>query len=241
MICKLCHKESKLVNSHILPEFVFKPLYDEKHRFHKITDDDLTKNSYLQKGIREKLLCLECEGLISKNEKYVSEVFGGIKEVNLENEGGLIKVEGLDYNKFKLFALSVLWRAGVSEVQSFSQVRLGKHEETLRQMVLKNNPGSSGEYPFVLTPIIYERELLSGLIAEPERVKLVGHISYRFVFSGLVWIYVVSSHALPKTVLEVSINESGLLKLIPKGIADLPFITGMAEDLSRRGKLDEKR
>lgn len=238
MICKLCHKKSELVNSHILPEFVFKPLYDDKHRFHKITVNKLIKNSYLQKGIREQLLCLACEGLLSRNEKYVSEVFGGIREVNLENDGGLIKVEGLDYNKFKLFALSVLWRAGVSTNLFFSEVKLGKHESILRGMILKNNPGSSAKYPFVLTPIIYERELLSALIAEPEKVKLAGHISYRFVFSGLAWIYIVSSHTLPRAVLDVSLNEAGQLKLLPKRIEDLPFITGMAADLSKSGKLE---
>lgn len=227
-----------LANSHIIPEFVFKPLYDEKHRFHRISTDILEKNRYLQKGIREPLLCLDCETMLSKNEQYVSEVFNGIREVNLINNDGVVKAEGLDYIKFKLLALSVLWRAGVSSNPSFSAVSLGVHEPKLREMIRSNNPGLVEEYPFVICPIIHEKELLSALILEPERVRLHGHVAYRFVFSGLVWIYIVSSHALPSAILEASINEAGQLKMLPKNISDLPFITAMAADLSSKRKLD---
>lgn len=176
--------------------------------------------------------------MLSKNEQYVSEVFNGIREVNLINNDGVVKAEGLDYIKFKLLALSVLWRAGVSSNPSFSAVSLGVHEPKLREMIRSNNPGRAEEYPFVICPIIHEKELLSALILEPERVRLHGHVAYRFVFSGLVWIYIVSSHALPSAILEASINEAGQLKMLPKNISDLPFITAMAADLSSKRKLD---
>lgn len=238
MNCKLCSQDKALANSHILPEFVFKPLYDEKHRFHKISTDKFVKNSFLQKGVREHLLCHDCETILSKNEKYVSEVFNGIREVNLTNDDGAVKAAGLDYRKFKLLALSVLWRAGVSSLASFSAVSLGVHEPKLREMILSGNPGRVEEYPFILCPIIHDRELLSALILEPERVRLNGHIAYRFVFSGLVWIYIVSNHVLPSEILDASINEAGQLTMLPKNIRDLPFITAMAADLSKDRKLE---
>lgn len=238
MNCKLCSQDKTLANSHIIPEFVFKSLYDEKHRFHRISTAKFEGNRYLQKGIREHLLCLDCETMLSKNEQYVSEVFNGKREIKLTSDDGSVKGEGLDYSKFKLLALSVLWRAGVSSNPSFSAVTLGVHEPKLREMIRSNNPGRVEEYPFILCPIIHERELLSALILEPERVRLHGHIAYRFVFSGLVWIYIVSSHAPPSAILDASINEEGQLKMLPKNIRDLPFIVAMAADLSSNGKLD---
>lgn len=223
--------------SHIIPEFVFKPLYDSKHRFHKIVADRGESNTYLQKGMREPLLCLGCEEILSKNEKYVAEVFSGKREILLTNVDGLVVAEGIDYSKFKLFALSVLWRAGVSSDQFFREVMLGVHEERIRKMLLENSPGTISEYPFLLTLVLHENELFSGLIIEPERVKLDGHNAYRFVFSGLVWVFVVSSHSIPNILQDAAINDRGQFKMLPKNVSDLPFVTKQAAELSAMGKL----
>src|SRR5690606_22273539 len=108
-------------------------------------------SSYLQKGVREPLLCIDCEEKFSRHEKYVAEVFSGKREVFLSRAGGLVIAEGIDYTKFKLFALSVLWRAGVSRNNFFRDVELGPHQEKLRYMLLNDHPGESSEYPFILT------------------------------------------------------------------------------------------
>src|SRR5690606_42072385 len=68
----------------------------------------------LFRSVREKLLCAECELHISKYENYVANVFNGRQAIDASGAGGLIVVKGLDYAKFKLFGLSVLWRAGIS-------------------------------------------------------------------------------------------------------------------------------
>lgn len=240
MKCRLCNLEKDLKRSHIIPEFIFKPLYDSKHRFHKIVADRGKVNTYLQKGFREPLLCLGCEEILSKNEKYVAEIFSGKREILLTNVDGLVVAKGIDYAKFKLFALSVLWRAGVSSDQFFREVMLGVHEVRIRKMLLNNCPGTVSEYPFLLTLVLHENELLSGLIIEPERVKLAGHNAYRFVFSGLVWIFVVSSHMIPNILQDASINESGQFKLLPRKVSELQFITKQAAELSAMGKLDHE-
>ncbi len=53
-ICRVCLKESKLRKSHILPEFLYEDLYDEKHRALVIYQK---KEKVFQKGLRELLLC----------------------------------------------------------------------------------------------------------------------------------------------------------------------------------------
>ena len=55
--CKLCNKERELRNSHIVPEFFYKEIYDEKHRIFPRKEG--RKYGQMQKGYREPLLCGE--------------------------------------------------------------------------------------------------------------------------------------------------------------------------------------
>ncbi|MEW8626992.1 MAG: hypothetical protein AB2551_14660 [Candidatus Thiodiazotropha sp.] len=237
MICKLCGKEGKLLNSHIIPEFIYSPLYDELNRCHIITTLEEERNKYLQKGIREKLLCNDCEILLSKNERYVSLVFSGAIPIHISGHSKLIRVEGLDYTKFKLFALSILWRAGVSKHKTFEQVNLGSHEKTLRSMVLGNDPGPPSQYPFLLSPIVLDQELLNGLIVQPTVSRIAGHYAYRFVFAGLAWVFIVSKHRVPNVLQEAALNIKGELSMVPRNLSQMEFITDLAQELKSKGKL----
>jgi len=67
----LCKEDAKLCNSHILPEFFYLDLYEEKHRTLQITKEN---EKYIQKGIREYLLCQQCETKLSRYEKYAKEL-----------------------------------------------------------------------------------------------------------------------------------------------------------------------
>lgn len=237
MTCKLCQKEGDLKNSHIIPEFIYSSLYDKKHRFYEISGDVNKKNRMPQKGVREKLLCSECEKHISKYERYASLVLNGGFSLTVRNEGRLVHLGNIDYRKFKVFALSILWRAGVSDLSVFSQVKLGPHEDKIRIMILSGNPGAEHQYPFILSPIIHKNEVQEALIVAPTWTRLENHYAYRFVFGGIAWIFVVSGHKAPKVVIDASINNQDELTMIPWELSDMKFITDMAEELARQGKL----
>lgn len=237
MTCKLCKKDRELKNSHIIPEFIYSALYDDKHRFHVISVNEDEKEKLPQKGVRERLLCAECEQLLSRNERYVSLLLAGSYPVKSRKKGRIIHLEGVDYSKFKLFSLSILWRAGVSSREVFSQVKLGPHEKILRQMVLASDPGEQHSYPFLLSPIVHEKELQKALIVQPTWTRLDNHYAYRFVFGGLAWIYLVSSHRAPKVVLDASIDELGNLTMIECELSDMKFIVHMVQELVKLGKL----
>ena len=237
MTCKLCKKEKDLRQSHIIPEFMYTSLYDEKHRFHEISTDKNKKNRLPQKGVRERLLCNDCEQQLSKHETYASLVFNGGYSLKIRNEGRLIHLEGLEYSKFKLFALSILWRAGVSNLDVFSQIKLGPHEEILRKMVLNNDPGADDIYPFILSPIVHEKSVQEALIVKPTWTRLGNHYAYRFVFGGIAWVFVVSSHQAPKEVIGASISKEGKITMLPWALSDMKFIVKMAQELTQSGKL----
>lgn len=142
MKCKLCLQERELQNSHIIPEFLYKPLYDRLHRCQVLSINEDEKNKYVQKGIREKSLCSDCEQLLCIYEKYANEVLSGGVEIEIENYPNRIIVRNIDYKKFKLFQLSILWRASVSSDKFFSEINLScrPHEEKICKMILSEKP-----------------------------------------------------------------------------------------------------
>jgi hypothetical protein len=182
--CKLCLEDKKLRNSHIIPEFMYESLYDEIHRFNVLSVHTHEFPKLLQKGIREHLLCQECETALSVYERYVSQLFKGELDIQTEHDGKMVTVYGLDYKKFKLFSLSVLWRASISTDVMFKDVTLGPHEETLRTMILKGDPGEVEQYPFMLAPITFKNENVVDLMIQPTKTRTredILHISLYLV------------------------------------------------------------
>jgi hypothetical protein len=109
-------------------------------------------------------------------------------------EGSKIYITNLNYAKFKLFQLSILWRAGVSS--SFRQVQLGPHRERLRAMLLAGEPGSSQDYPTLMFMLLDEGRPVGDLIIEPSPARLDGHKCYRFIFGGMISV-VIQAQVVP--------------------------------------------
>lgn len=237
MTCRLCKRDRHLKNSHIIPEFLYSSLYDEKHRFHRVSIKENEKNKLIQKGVREYLLCGDCEQKLSKYETYASKVFKGGVELGFSHEGNLIHLDGIDYVKFKLFALSILWRASISSLDVFEHINLGPHEENIRGMILGEEAGRESEYPFLMSPITHEGALQSDLIIQPTKTRLDGHIAYRFTFRGMFWVFIVSGHRLPDAVVSASINPQGKLTMLPREITTMNYISRMATELTKQGKV----
>lgn len=237
MKCKLCLKEKDLRNSHIIPEFLYKTLYDEKHRLFEISTNENKSSKLLQRGVREKLLCGECEEIFSKNERYASLVLNGRNELLVIPEPPVVHFKNIDYTKFKLFALSILWRAGVASKEVFGRVQLGRHENSLRELLLDGLPGDEAQYPFVLMPVIHEGEVVESLIVPPEKTRVGEHNAYLFIFGGIAWTYIVTSHAPPKVILDASLDYSGQLTMLPKQLSDIKYIVNYAQKLVSQEKI----
>jgi hypothetical protein len=189
--CKLCGVEAELRNSHVIPEWLYRPLYDEIHRYHVINAVPLTDRRFGQKGLRERLLCQTCETKFSIYEGYARGVLFGGEEITFVKRGDGIELRDLDYMKLKLFQLSLLWRAGVARQDFFSNVNLDCDEEPLRKMLLAGDPGKSSEYGCAMIPLVTGSNALVDLILQPVPVKSGEFDGYRFVFGGHTWIYIL--------------------------------------------------
>jgi hypothetical protein len=236
MNCALCKRETILVASHIIPEFLYQTLYDEKHRFHQLSTDPNKKNQFKQKGLREQLLCEACEQLLSVYEQYMSRLLNGGISILGKQEGNLLYLSELDYKKLKLFQLSVLWRASVSSLAPFSQVILGPHEERIRLMLLEGDPGKCNQYGCIMATLMSGIELVSRLLVPPTWARLDGHMAYRFVFGGLVFVYVVASHALPSFVESCFVQEDGSVVVRLQQINEMGFLVDTVARLHDLGK-----
>lgn len=149
--CPLCLQQRTLVDSHLAPKAMYKYAADP--------DEDGGAPMVVTRGgrrrvtrqVKQYLLCSECDNRLNKyGENYaLQQVWNGsrfplLDRLNLaltvrgsadgEVYSGL--ASGIDTEKLAYFALSVLWRAGVSEWRTSKgtthRVDLGSHQESLR-------------------------------------------------------------------------------------------------------------
>ena len=237
MKCALCLKPAELQRSHVIPEFLFATLYDDIHRFHVISTNENEKSKYQQKGPREPLLCSKCEEQFSRYERYASLALNGGTKLGFSVDGAGTFISGLDYKLFKLFQMSILWRAGVAKHDFFKLVSLGPHEEFLRRLLIDENPGPSLKYGCVMCGIVHEGAMQRDLVMQPERVRFSGLNGYRFVFAGLAWIYVVASHKSENNIERAFLTEAGETVILMKQLKDFGDLVQMGRSLQAQGKL----
>ena len=185
-------------------------MYDEKHRYLQVSLD--TKEKFAQKGIREYLLCQECETKLSRYERYAAEIIRNIPNFLLDSSERFTYSEDVNYSQFKLFQLSIIWRAGVSKSEMFESVSLGKHEEKIRKMIDEEKPGKSSDYGCLMITVPNTR-IIDKIIWSPTREKLFGHNGYRFFTGNLFWYFFVSSHTPDRSSQEFFLKENGLLRI----------------------------
>lgn len=236
MICALCLQQKELRKSHIIPEFLYASLYDDKHRLHVLSVIPEQKNSHEQKGLREHLLCDDCEQKLSQWERYASLVLKGGVELTYHHQGNIVFVSGLDYQKFRLFQLSILWRAGVSRLQFFEKVQLGPHAETLRQLLLANDPGPLNKYGCFMFGIKFQDAAFTQIIMQPGKVRLLGHTAYRFVFGGFMWAILTSGHDLLAPYNEAILRPEGKALFLLRSAEEMQNLVNFSNELASLGR-----
>jgi len=141
MKCALCQQERRLVDSHMVPGFVFRWLRESSPTGHMRGSQK--PNKRIQDGPTKKLLCEECETLFSQWEKQFAErIFLPIHQN---------ATSPLPYEDWALkFAVSMSWRALIwpeegrlSHLSEMQRAAADKAAETWRQFLVeeRENPG----------------------------------------------------------------------------------------------------
>jgi hypothetical protein len=237
MICALCLVDNPLRNSHVIPEFLYETMYDDKHRFTEISTSPSEKNKYRQKGVYESMLCDKCEQTISVWEGYANQVFNGGIDLGVAQEGKILIVQGLDYKKLKLFQLSVLWRSSVAKSRLFRDVMLGPHEEIIRRRLLEGEPGPANIYGCIMCPVLHEGKIVTDVIVEPHSAHLVGHRAYNFIFGGMAWVFVINKLGIKHAISQYFLQENGNCRFRLTEINELSFLRRSVITMREYGKI----
>jgi len=220
--CALCCQSKPLRKSHVVPEFAYKPAYDEKHRLVEYDPVAQQKTGLPQKGLYCRLLCDDCEQLI--NEEYEKPFLsywrdGDVLEPLATCE--LVVLDGIDYPTFKLFHLSVLFRAHASDLSNFADIQLGEHAETVRQMVLCGDCGDHSQYPILCWAICDNRDqILYAFVGPGHMIELDGAQGYCFTFCGCEWRYMITLDDIPQFA-ECCLQRDGTLPVVKERPASL--------------------
>jgi hypothetical protein len=192
-LCRLCGEAPAIRGSHVVPELLYKHLYDADHRLLGISRQAGRRPGYLQKGLREDLLCEACEGKFGKLEDHAARVFRKAWSLPpAERPNQIVRIDGVNYEKFKLFQMSVLWRMGVSRLRFFSGIRLGEHEGRLRRRLKDGEPGRQGVYSCAIMRTIGPLIQWNG---PPLEHDLHGYRAYAVTMGGFIWNFILSEHA----------------------------------------------
>ena len=208
--CRLCLQLRTLQRSHICPEWGYAGLYGRRpRRFYKLTDTPGAKVGLPQIGIREPLLCFDCEQKLNKHEDYTCDLFRTPDRLVVPPlHGGAMNQA--DYALFKLFQLSLLWRAHIASDPHFSAVRLGAtHAERLHVMLDSESPCAPYEYPCALQAIYYNGALMDWYMAPVGVRKENAHREYWLHYAGFFWIFLVASHVPDDAIVQEALRADG--------------------------------
>jgi hypothetical protein len=239
MACALCKKRNELKESHILSKFFYKPLKTIDGKIYVLTDDPSHKNLIVQDGIKEYLLCGACESKRSKWETYFSNKW---HRGELFGKTDSYEIEGLDYSNFKLFLMSLLFMASISNDPLFADVKLTPTRfERLRQMVDAMDPGEVDEYGCSIRLLEDDHVDPKMLIGKAETINVTGVPVHRFLFGGFSLAFIDSEGInIGEDIKSTYIKKSGSVLIRRKKLSELGYIMKTLKNLNDQGKLDEE-
>jgi hypothetical protein len=183
--CRLCLKENELCKSHIFPEFMYENTYDDNSKFFEF--NLLNRNKYRSKGFYEKLLCRNCEDRINVYETYAHNlIYNNVRPLIIEKRSW-IKISEYNYDKFKLFVLSLIWRCSISTLDFFESVSLGKYEEELRNILLNQKSTPVNYFPCTISQTHINHKMPNGFFLKPSPYKTTydDKTIYQFFADGI--------------------------------------------------------
>lgn len=209
---------------------MYKGIYGKNNKVANINLHNIKEVSYAYSGIYDKnILCRECDNeILSKLESYASNYIYFRRGATAKNQVLIEKLQetdttlpvlrfhNLDYTKTKLFFLSLLWRAHISEHPFFKDVSLGKYSEKLRNMILTNDPGREDEFEVVLILVDSAGTRPDKSIISPRHIKNDGNSTYIFHIDQIMYHFNISAYN------KTSLFDKGIIK--KDGILDIGII-----------------
>jgi hypothetical protein len=236
-----------LCNSHIIPEFFYDNIYDKKpRRFWYLTSDSKSSSKTRkieQKGLRERLLCKNCERELSVYEKYAAEIIYAknkkspviLTEKAQSKNTKVYRFEGYDYDKFKLFLISILWRLSIAE-KYMNTVKIDKDiQERLRVSLDSEESLPENDCICFLQLITHSDQTpFSSTIIGPYETEYKERQVINILIDGFLFSFIIGTIELEKGIQEHILNKDGKMSIASRCVNDDPnlmeAITRMTSD-----------
>ena len=194
MICRGCGNDEKLVKAHIIPESFFVGLRDGEKPTKIISNTPgvYPKKSYI--GVYdENILCRKCEDQFNDLDNYGCRVLiqNESQHEKLHQNGKLVgyRINDIDYEKLKLFFISVLWRASISTIYFYKDIDLGPLENKAKTIIWNRTIPNIHEFSFVLAK--FDDDGAGRTILNPHPERWFGANYYRLYLYG--WILYIKA------------------------------------------------
>ena len=258
-LCALCGQIKKLCKSHIVPKSFIREVRAHHKQLHWYDLRKKQKPKYTQDGWKESLLCNACEQRIGRWEKVVCEDLRGDGKANVAwNEVSYsgpiliprsvkrptryyLKMEGCDYEAWRLFLLSLLWKMDRSKLPELAAVDLGESRAEIREMILTDNPGEPMAYPCLIYYLSLLGEQMRGFMNAPHSTEYNGHRAVEIAFAGLGWIFVIDREVDCSTMRKFVLNQTGRIHLIFRDATTVPWLMQGIERLDALGNWVEPK
>ena len=227
--CPLClNRVEKLhKRSHLLPEWMYKDVYDERH---KLVNVDF-KNEYVkkeQKGIHDEIICPTCESESQQYDRYASLIltkrsptsieYSSITRIQNErvHNGELCKYshwKNINFHKFQKFVYICILRTHFSNSKNGKPLLIEKHFQKIRNLYLSNQSNDDKSYP-IITLNYLNNNGFEDIVLLPFANKKYGHFTIELAGCGYNFEVYVSSHRNPKFVNSLRLMENGSMYII---------------------------
>lgn len=211
--CKFCGRCRPFVKSHIIPRSfyeigAFKQKAPRKTLSILSDSDDVTPTRRPDGLYDAQLFCQDCENKFMNYDDYAFKLLHenrNLKTVRDTDDEVLAQYyQSYDYNKLKLFFLSVFLRAGLSENFFFQHVTLGPHLDTLKRTIDAGKALAPNDFAVFLA---YYGELKSGPVIFPPAMHRIEGLRFYCFHLGRVIFYIKPDKRKP---------PSGLMRVILK-------------------------
>lgn len=161
---------------HIIPESFFRSIGSPNKGIRLVSVSGKVRPRRSPIGVYdEAMLCDGCERNFQVGDDYANTVLLTDQlrreAIRRGKEALGYFIHGIDYAKFKLFFLSVLWRAHHCTHDFFSSIDIGPHFDKLDRMVKAGDPGNPNEFAVCLFEYRFP---YSALMHKPYRTRFEG-------------------------------------------------------------------
>lgn len=137
---KYC-SNNELIDAHVIPKAFARDIRTASKHLLQLS---LLKSSKAkaQLGLFDRtILCGDCDRFLGDHfDDYASSVCRRFNAAVQQDETEKFEIDNLDGDRFAKFILSVLWRASISRLPDYGDVRLGPYEDIARDVLFGSKP-----------------------------------------------------------------------------------------------------